>query len=116
MYQAFLESLLQSVKGAQAALLMDAEGEVVVEAGQKGERPRLIGAYQGLALTAVQKIAERCQLGRFEYLVQRREGGTVLLRPLKDGYYLVVVLSPEASVAVATHQSRITEQQMNEEL
>jgi hypothetical protein len=50
MYLSLLEELVKSVRGAEAALLLDAEGEVVVDTGPRSERHRLIGAYQGLVL------------------------------------------------------------------
>ena len=49
-YLSLLQGLVGSVDGALGALLMDATGEVVVEAGNGEERHRLIGAYQGIAL------------------------------------------------------------------
>jgi predicted regulator of Ras-like GTPase activity (Roadblock/LC7/MglB family) len=116
MYLALLEGLLQTVRGAEAALLLDAEGEVVVEAGPKQERHRLIGAYQGLTLAAVGKVTERYELGRLDYLLRRHENGTVILRPLKDGYYLVVALGPAAAIGPSLHQSARTQERLNEEL
>ncbi len=116
MYLDLLEQLLRSVDGAFAALLLDAEGEVVVEAGEKGERLRLIGAYQGLALQAVRKLATQYEMGTLHYMLRRHDTGTIILRPLKDGYYLVVSLRPEVPAALGVHQSAITQERINEEL
>lgn len=111
-----LEELVVATRGAEAALLLDAEGEVVVEAGQKHERHRLIGAYQGLALTEVRGVAERCGTGALDYVMRRHAGGSVILRPLKDGYYLVVALAPAAPIALAVYESARTQERFNEEL
>jgi predicted regulator of Ras-like GTPase activity (Roadblock/LC7/MglB family) len=116
MYQSLLEQLLRAVQGADAALLLDSEGEVVVEAGEKGERQRLIGAYQGLVLQAIRRLADQYEQGSLHYLVRRHNQGTVILRPLKDGYYLVVSLRPGVPVALGVHQSSVTQERMNEEL
>jgi predicted regulator of Ras-like GTPase activity (Roadblock/LC7/MglB family) len=116
MYQAILEQLVSSVKGAEAALLLDSEGEVVVATGKGDYRHRLIGAYQGLVLTAVQRVIERYQHGPLDYIVRRHEGGIIILRPLKDGYYFIVSLAPDVPVALGLRQSAITQARMNEEL
>jgi predicted regulator of Ras-like GTPase activity (Roadblock/LC7/MglB family) len=116
MYLALLEGLLKSVKGAEAALLLDSEGEVVVEAGQKEYRHRLIGAYQGLALAAVRKVGARYALGSLDYMLRRHAGGTVILRPLKDGYYVIIYLPPGVPAAVGLHESALAQERINEEL
>jgi predicted regulator of Ras-like GTPase activity (Roadblock/LC7/MglB family) len=116
MYLPLLEALLKSVSGAEAALLLDSEGEIVVEAGPKHERHRLIGAYQGLVLGSVIRVNERYQLGRLDYLLRRHEGGTVVLRPLKDGYYFVVALADGTPIGPCLYHSARTQERLNEEL
>src|SRR5579859_6810243 len=116
MYLSLLEDILRSVSGADAALLLDKEGEVVVEAGAKLERHRLIGAYQGLTLAALSKVTERYELGGLEYLVRRHAAGSVILRPLRDGYYLVVSLSPGVPVGPGVFRSAVAQERLNEEL
>ena len=100
-YRRILEALLARVAGARTALLLDTQGEVVVGAGDLGERQRLIGAYQGIALGMVTRTAERYEAGGVRSLLWRHDGGTVILTTLKDGYYLVVSLGHEALPAVA---------------
>ena len=62
-YRRILEELLSRVAGARTALLLDAQGEVVVGAGNLDERQRLIGAYQGIALGMVSRAAQRVGVG-----------------------------------------------------
>jgi predicted regulator of Ras-like GTPase activity (Roadblock/LC7/MglB family) len=116
LYVPVLETLLASVKGAQAALLLDPEGEVVVEAGDKEWRHRLIGAYEGIALSTLRGIVNRHEMGALDYVARRHAGGSVLLRPLKDGYYLIVSLSPEAPMAEAIHRSLRTKVDLDQDL
>jgi predicted regulator of Ras-like GTPase activity (Roadblock/LC7/MglB family) len=116
LYVPILDSLLASVRGADAALLLDAEGEVVVEAGDKQWRHRLIGAYEGISLATVKQIVQRHAMGGLEYVVRRHAGGSVLLRPLKDGYYLVVSLRPDAALAEAVHRSSSAKAALDEDL
>ena len=100
-YRGILEALLARVAGARTALLLDAQGEVVVGSGDLGERQRLIGAYQGIALGMASRAADRFDAGDVRSLLWRHDGGTVVLTTLKDGYYLVVSLGREALPAAA---------------
>ena len=115
-YQALLDTLVGSVEGARAALLLDGTGEVVIEAGLREDRQRLIGAYQGIVLSHARKAVYRCGSGRLGFLIARYDGGAVVLRPLKDEYYLVLCLGREANVAVAVLRSAETERRVNAEL
>lgn len=92
--------------GARAALHLDVTGEVVVESGTRDEKSRLVGAYQGIALGEAQRAALRHGGGSVQELVCRYERGIVMLQPLKDGYYLVFVLGPGASVSLGRHRLR----------
>jgi predicted regulator of Ras-like GTPase activity (Roadblock/LC7/MglB family) len=115
-YQSILERLVGSVDGAQGALLLDASGEVVVEAGERGERHRLIGAYQGIALARAREVDGRWETGEIDHILCRYSGGHVILRPLKDGYYLVVSLVPSANVGLGLLRSAESQKRMNEAL
>jgi predicted regulator of Ras-like GTPase activity (Roadblock/LC7/MglB family) len=115
-YLAILERLLGVVPGSLGALLLDVAGEVVVMAGLSDMRHRLIGAYQGIALATARRTAERYSAGAMQELVCRYEGGTLIVRPLVDGYYLVLSLSPEASVARALWFARKAQVELDAEL
>jgi predicted regulator of Ras-like GTPase activity (Roadblock/LC7/MglB family) len=114
--KAHLDQLVRAVDGAQGAVLLDATGELVVEAGPPDDRQRLIGAYQGIGLSQAQKLAEQYRLGGIDYVLCRYRRGQVILRPLKDGYYLVLSLQPDANLALGLHRSRLSREHMNEEI
>ena len=115
-YQRILDELLKSV-GGHAALLLDAYGEVVVEAGAKDMRHRLIGAYQGIGLATARKtMAKHGGTGPIRYMLCRYVAGVVILRPLKDGYYLVLSMPVDGRVAEGIHRSELTQDKLNQEL
>jgi predicted regulator of Ras-like GTPase activity (Roadblock/LC7/MglB family) len=91
-------------------------GEVVLESGGGDEQLRLIGAYQGIALAGARKAGERYSAGKIEYMLWRYDHGSVLLRPLKDGYFFVMSLAPEAHPAQALEVSAEAQRRLNEEL
>jgi len=68
----------------------------VVGAGDLDERQRLIGAYQGIALGMASRTAEALRRGRGPVPPVRHTVDRWCSRTLKDGYYLVVSLGPEA--------------------
>ena len=114
-YQRVLDDLVSAVD-ASGALLLDAEGEVVVEGGARDDRHRLIGAYKGLALATVRKTVHRHGGGDIAYLLYRYTDGVVILRPLKDGYYLVLSLPVGGRVGEALHRSGRAQESFNREL
>jgi len=115
-YRRILETLLARSQGARTALLLDAQGEVVVGAGDLNERQRLIGAYQGIALGMASRTAERFESGDVRALVSRHDGGAVVLTTLKDGYYLVLSLGPEAVPAAAARHCEEARESLDREI
>ncbi|HVR70425.1 MAG TPA: roadblock/LC7 domain-containing protein [Vicinamibacteria bacterium] len=115
-YEAILQDLVRSVDRVEGALLLDATGEVVIAAGSAQMRHRLIGAYQGIVLGQAQRMAGRHALGGVRFMLWRHGGGTVIVRPLRDGYYLVVYLAPEGDVARGVHRSAGVQERLNEAL
>jgi predicted regulator of Ras-like GTPase activity (Roadblock/LC7/MglB family) len=115
-YQRLLDDLVQRVAGAEGALLLDPTGELVAQAGDGHERHRLIGAYQGIALARARSVSGRHSAGEVRHLVCRYAGGAVILRPLKDGYYLVLSLGTDASVGEGLHRSAGMQHRINAEL
>jgi len=51
-----------------------------------------------------------------ERLVVRHASGTVVACPLKDGYYLIVALAPDASVALAEYRATQMRERLDAEL
>ena len=115
-YQQILEDLVRSVRGAEGALLLDAEGEVVVQAGSRDFRHRLIGAYQGIALQVARRIGRRHGAGEIASLTCRYAEASVVLRPLKDGYYFVLALRPDSLVPDAEWRSDDVRARIDREL
>ncbi len=115
-YLSLLRSLVGCVDGALGALLMDASGEVVAEAGNGEERHRLIGAYQGIALFRLKTTEQSCDTGAIEHVYCRYATGQVILCPLKDGYYLVLSLASSANLGQGLHRSAELQRRMNVEL
>jgi predicted regulator of Ras-like GTPase activity (Roadblock/LC7/MglB family) len=115
-YQAILQDLVRSVDRVENALLLDATGELVVAAASAHTRQRLISAYEGIVLGQAQRMAGRHALGAVRFMLWRHGAGAVIVRPLRDGYYLVVSLAPEGDVARGLHRSADVQERLNEAL
>jgi predicted regulator of Ras-like GTPase activity (Roadblock/LC7/MglB family) len=115
-YRRILESLLARVPGSRTALLLDAQGEVVVGAGELDERHRLIGAYQGIALGMATRTASRFDTGAIRSLVWTHDRGAVVLATLRDGYYLVLSLGPGCLVPLAKRVCEEARERLDREI
>jgi predicted regulator of Ras-like GTPase activity (Roadblock/LC7/MglB family) len=114
-YQRLLDELVHSMD-AHGALLLDSEGEVVAEGGVRDRRHRLIGAYQGLALAAARRTLERHGGGAIDYILCQYTEAIIIMRPLKDGYYLILSLPPDGRVGEGLHRSGRTRESLDREL
>jgi hypothetical protein len=94
--------------------MLDPMGEVVAQAGASDERHRLIGIYQGIMLAAARRALARLPAGDIQYVLTRYEAHTLILRPLRDGYYVVVTLGSGADVARGIRRSAAAQDRMNE--
>ena len=102
--------------GAEGALLLDSEGEIVVQAGAGDFRHRLIGAYQGITLAVARRIGARHGTGAVESLTCRYSRAALVLRPLKDGYYFVLAIAPGGGLAEAERRSASAGRRIDQEL
>ena len=89
---------------------------MVVEAGARDERHRLIAMYHGIVLSAARRAFRPNSAGQIDYLLSRYDGGTVIVRPVNDGYYVVVALRPGSDVGSSLLRSAAAQDRMNEEI
>ncbi|MCM2256645.1 MAG: roadblock/LC7 domain-containing protein [Vicinamibacteria bacterium] len=115
-YLRLLEKLIASVPGAHGAMLLDQEGERVVEAGASDYRHRLIGAYQGIALQTARASADRHRAGEVRRVVCRYEHGQLILLPLKDGYYMLLSVSEHTPLALALERASAVRDALDEHM
>jgi predicted regulator of Ras-like GTPase activity (Roadblock/LC7/MglB family) len=107
---------VRALPGARSALLMDASGELVLGAGVRDDRHALLAAYQGIALAQARRAGDRLGAGSLRYVVSRYRAGHVILRALREGYYLVLTLGPDAEVGRGVHVSGLAQERMDREL
>ncbi len=92
-YLSLLKKLLEQAEGAVGAGFADYEGETVQLAGQLDDfEHRVLLAWQGILLEDIKKI-HQTYLSPPEMVILKYQHRTLLIKPLKDSYYLVLTLA-----------------------
>lgn len=102
-FQYLLTNLLVDVPGAQGAIFLDPEGEMV-ELVTRKVTPydlKLEGAYHGLFLRKAVRLARVSGSGVLERLTIAGSNLRVMSRALRSGYFLVLVMDTTSPMAVA---------------
>ncbi len=107
-FQRILRELLEVTPGAVGAIFLDRGGEAVelwsdrvFDVGPEGLRA--IGALQGVYLGQLKRLCERIGVGPPQRFTIDFEQARVLSCDLKEGYYLVLVIDPNANEGIAWH-------------
>jgi predicted regulator of Ras-like GTPase activity (Roadblock/LC7/MglB family) len=104
-----LEELVAGVDGAIGAAFIDNYGEAVqsyTAPGQDDEYLKLIGAYQGIALQTSQNVMKQLDAGAVDYYLASYENATFLVKALKEKYFIMLALSPEANYGQGIYRIR----------
>jgi predicted regulator of Ras-like GTPase activity (Roadblock/LC7/MglB family) len=100
-FRDILADLLQDTRGAIGAAFLDSEGESVEVASARpfdtdDHELRVIGAYAGIFLSHLRRIAEATESGSSRRFKIDFAASTIFCSDLGDGYYLVVVVDAAA--------------------
>ncbi len=68
---------------------------------------KLMGAYQGLALQTSNKVVAQLQAGHVDYLLSSYESMTFVMKSLRQDYFVMLVLKPEANVGQGIYRIRL---------
>lgn len=98
MLDQILEEVLSSVKGSQAVIFLDGEGEAIAYAGGIAEDIKLLGAWREIHLDQIRESTRRLGIGDVRAVFFSLDGGNELLVPVSGEYCLLVFLSASAGV------------------
>ena len=88
-------------------IFADWEGESVEYVSKaQDEDIKLLGAHQGIILNLVREVAQNCAQGCINGMLVSSEAGRVVVQPIKEGYYLVMLLPPHGNIGVAFNKLR----------
>ncbi len=91
---------LVSREGAISAAFLDPHGEPIAVVGDRGSLQAL-GAYQSVWMGELGKIAEEGGLGSIGEVSFEFEARSVLAAPVREGYFILLVLPKGATASVA---------------
>lgn len=93
MIDKILQDLTASVKGAQAAIFVDGDGEAVSHIGETSMDLKLLAAWKEIHLDHIRDITKRLGLGDVSAVLFSQEEGNALVAPISGDYCLLLFLS-----------------------
>lgn|SRR2546426_3374247 len=113
-YTYILKRLLDGVEGAVGVGFVDREGETIQLEGQLEDYSHRVHlAYQGIL---VQNLRQIHQKDSFSWLISVHQRLTVVVKPLKNAYFLVLTLEHRKDLHKALMQLEDAAQELNQEL
>jgi predicted regulator of Ras-like GTPase activity (Roadblock/LC7/MglB family) len=115
-YTAILKRLLKKVEGALGVGFVAQDGEAVQLEGQFDDYAhRLHLAYQGILLQTLNRIHQKPGKA-VSAIISVHQKYTVLVRPLKSGYLLVLTLGHRKNLRMALQQLDRAAGELDQEL
>ena len=104
-FKSIMKELVESTRGATGAIFVDWEGEAVDQYTLEEElyHLKVVGAHKNIILTLINDARKAIQNEQVESVTIKMENYNVLLGPVKDGYFVAVILKPEAIISKARH-------------
>lgn len=117
-YHYILANLLATNDGAAGVLFLDDTGETIDLACANGqpEELRVLGAYLGIYLRTIERVAADGGLGEPRLIHLERGGLHVFTVPLPDGYHVALVQRQPALVGRACRSLEAAAAQLEAEL
>jgi predicted regulator of Ras-like GTPase activity (Roadblock/LC7/MglB family) len=117
MFREILKEAVDEVPGAMGAIFADWEGEAVDHyfSGEDDEI-KLVGAHQGILLNLMKTASDNVGLGGVNEVMLVMDGAKVMARPLKDGYFLVLLVENGCNSGIARRTLRRTALLLDEEI
>jgi predicted regulator of Ras-like GTPase activity (Roadblock/LC7/MglB family) len=92
-FKRLLSRLIDSVEGAQGAIVADWEGEAVDQVARIDDfEIKVIGAHQGVLLGHFRKVVKALEGNDLEEIVVSTEQTQTLIVPISADYFLVFVM------------------------
>jgi predicted regulator of Ras-like GTPase activity (Roadblock/LC7/MglB family) len=88
-----LKDLIASVKGAQAAIFLDGDGEAISNMGDSVMDIKLLGAWKEIHLDQIRDITRRLGLGDVTAVLFSQDEGNAIMTPVVEDYCLLLFLS-----------------------
>jgi len=106
-FKSLLNLLVESVPGAQGAIVADWEGEAVDQVGIMDDYDlKVIGAHKGVILHNMREVVDRLGDDQLEEIVITTRQAQTLILPVTKDYYLVLTLDRSDMLGRALFEAR----------
>lgn len=107
-FEVILKDLMEQVPQAIGAILVDWEGEAVMENCHCDPYDiRFIAAHKGIILARLKEMKSAAQIGEVEDVVLTSSGGHLMIGCIDQDYSLVMNIERSCPVALALHHFRM---------
>jgi len=108
-FRNLLEELLERTPGALGTILVDWEGEAVMQAGLMNEYElQVFGAHKGIILNNLREVVGRSDASSLKEITIVTSDSQTLVLPVNPEYFLVLNLQREATLGRALFEARRT--------
>jgi predicted regulator of Ras-like GTPase activity (Roadblock/LC7/MglB family) len=116
-FEVILKDLVDQVPQAIGAILVDWEGEAVMEHCHCDPYDmRFIAAHKGIILVHLKEMQSTAQIGEVEDVVVTSTGGHLIIGCIDPDYSLVMNIERSSPVAVALHHFRLAINELKKEI
>jgi predicted regulator of Ras-like GTPase activity (Roadblock/LC7/MglB family) len=116
-FEIILKNLVDTVPQAVGAILVDWEGEAVMEHCHcEPYDIRFIAAHQGIILARLKEMQCAAQIGPVEDVVVTSSEGHLIIGCINGDYSLAMSIERSSPVALALHHFRTALEQLKEEI
>jgi len=116
-FEVILKELVDSVPQAIGAILVDWEGEAVMEHCHCDPYDiRFIAAHKGIVLTRLKEMQSAVEVGEVEDVVVTSSKGHLMIGCIDQDYSLVMNVERSSPVALALHHFRRAVSELKKEI
>ncbi|MGK2906390.1 MAG: roadblock/LC7 domain-containing protein [Desulfuromonadales bacterium] len=116
-FKSLLKTLIESVPGAQGAIIADWEGEAVDHAGIMDDYDlKVIGAHKGVILHSMREVVDRLGNDELKEIIITTKQAQTLVLPVTKEYYLVLTLDRSDMMGRALLEARRCIQALYQEI
>jgi predicted regulator of Ras-like GTPase activity (Roadblock/LC7/MglB family) len=112
-----LRSLIKAVEGGMACILISSEGEAIeFSSDVKDPDVEWVGARFGVVVRDILSTVKRLNQGTVRSMVVELEKGSLVVTPLRDGFFLMFLLHPGGNLGQALFRCKIAASALEKEL
>ena len=107
-FKKIMGNLVNSTPGATGAIFLDWEGESVDQyaAENDGYHLKVLGAHKGVILNLIENAQKTAEKSTIECVSIKMKNFSVIMAPVKEGYFVVLAITPDSSISRARYGIR----------